>query len=38
MIMELNNGILLLTVERWVLREFCRPMVEVVASIVVLSF
>ena len=38
MIMELDIGILLLTVERWGFREFCSSRVEVVASVVVLSF
>jgi hypothetical protein len=38
MIMQLNNGFLLLAVERWVFREFCRSMLEAVASIVVLNF
>jgi hypothetical protein len=38
MIMELSNGFILLTVDRWVFRELRRSMLEVVASIVVLGF
>jgi uncharacterized membrane protein (Fun14 family) len=38
MIKELNNGFILFTVEGWAFRKFRRSMLEVVVSIVVLSF